>query len=134
MSLRINRFWRRIGFRISLWYSCIFLGSAALLLFLTHLLLASILEQRDKQSIQLKLQQLALYSSQGGVDTIRKNAGQEFYVRLTDSSNKTLFLKDLPDLREDYDLSPVETKTLEHGSWVRLQERDEQDEWEPWET
>ena len=101
MSLKnLRKIPKTIGFKLTLWYSGLFVFSVLLLFLLAYLYLDSTLARRDHEEIQAKLQELQVLYESGGLTLIEKNiqASQKFpeknrfLIRLADWHNHTLFL------------------------------------------
>lgn len=124
MSLKfLDQIHRTLGFRLTLWYSTIFILSALVLFILSYLLLSSsIQENRDK--IQAKLREYRSLYQGAGLDAVKKrvNVPQRasrrtaFFVRVADLQNKTLFLNS-PHLWEKFDLKQIQSRS---GEWLYL--------------
>src|SRR3954468_8690694 len=82
---------RTFGLRIALWYATLFVIGAILIVFLTYVLTATSLAQRDHQIIEQKLREYALVYARGGTralaDTIQveqRSLPERLYVRVVD--------------------------------------------------
>jgi signal transduction histidine kinase len=82
---------RTFGLRIALWYATLFVIGAILIVFLTYVLTATSLAQRDHQIIEQKLREYALVYARGGIralaDTIQveqRSLPERLYVRVVD--------------------------------------------------
>ncbi len=129
MSLRfLNRIRKTTGFRLTLWYSAIFILSSLALFGIAYVLLSSSLKQKDQETIQAKLKDYQAQYRTGGIIAIKnelnfeKYAGKPniFFIRVAGPKNQTLFLS-IPDQWGNFDL-----KSLENGdssvkeSWTYL--------------
>ncbi|MGQ9813216.1 MAG: sensor histidine kinase [Dissulfurimicrobium sp.] len=103
MSLKIPEIsWmpRTIGFRLTLWYSSIFVLSSLILFGIAYMLLTSAIENDNRSIIEDELNEYSLIYKidgwQGLVEKIRleqaKGAASTFFVRVADARNKTLLL------------------------------------------
>ncbi|UKL13056.1 sensor histidine kinase [Dissulfurimicrobium hydrothermale] len=103
MSLKIPEILkmpRAIGFRLTLWYSSIFLISSLIIFGIAYVLLTSAIEDDNRGIIEDELNEYNLaYKIEGWrgiIDKIRleqaKDKASTFFVRIADAKNKTLFL------------------------------------------
>ena len=91
---------KTIGFRLTLWYSSIFVLSSLILFGIAYVLLTSAIEDDNRSIIEDALNEYSLtYKTngwQGLEEKIRleqaKGAASTFFVRIADARNKTLFL------------------------------------------
>jgi signal transduction histidine kinase len=132
MSLKaLNRVGRSLGFRLTLWYSAIFILSSAVLFVIIYLFLSASLRQKDQEVVRGRFNELKAQYRAGGIIALRndlkfqKYAGKPnvFFVRMAGSNNHTLFLS-LPDGRADFDLMTLEGQAVAEGEWTRLEARD----------
>ena len=70
-SNRLKRLGRSFSLRLSLWYTSIFIFSAAVLFLLVYLLLASALQRKDREVIHSHLKEYAAIYQSGGVGALR---------------------------------------------------------------
>jgi signal transduction histidine kinase len=135
MLLRpLRKVTKTIGFRLTLWYSAIFVSSSLLLFIIGYFLLYSTLQQQDREAVLLKLQELAALYETGGTPTVErqvmldKRFGEKnpFFIRVGDSRNKTLFLS-LPYPPGAFNIEKLEkTSPGKAGELIRLPARDGQ--------
>jgi heavy metal sensor kinase len=134
MSLRpLNRLRKTIGFRLTLWYSAIFVISSLVLFVAAYLFLAASLRQKDRETILEKLKEYQAQYQAGGIIALRNDikfqqyAGKrhDYFVRLAGPHNRTLFLS-LPDQWADFDLAPLEGRPLNGQSWIHLRARNDE--------
>ncbi len=129
-----NPFWKAIGFRLWLWYTGIFITIALLLLLISSTILSSVLTNKDKENVQLKLKQLASVYREGGLDALAaaSTGGDDpagyVFVRVSGPQNKTIYITGL-NLFPDYDFQSLETQGVSPEAWIRLSEKGEEDEW-----
>jgi len=115
-SLRNQR--KTVSFRLTVWYSSIFILSSLFLFALSYFLLSSSLSKQDHEAIQLRLEELsALYQTGGGEllereVTIEKKFEKKipFFIRLAGRDNKTLFLY-IPYQWVEFDIKQLEKMT-----------------------
>jgi hypothetical protein len=89
-----NRFFRTIGFRISLWHFGILILSGILLLVIVHFILAFLFIKEDRETIQEESLRLEAMYPTGGVaaikDEIDDQEGKEaFFIQLKNSKAKS---------------------------------------------
>ena len=87
------------GLRLAVWYATLFVVGAIAIVFLTYLLTAESLAQRDRQIIQAKLGEYAAAYQRGGVgalaDTVRaeqRTAPERLFVRVVDRGAEAIVL------------------------------------------
>jgi methyl-accepting chemotaxis protein len=135
MLLRpLRKLTKTIGFRLTLWYSAIFVSSSLFLFIIGYFLLYSTLQQQDREAVLLKLQELAALYETGGTPPVErqvmldKRFGEKnpFFIRVGNSRNKTLFLS-LPYAPEAFNIEKLEeTSPGKTGELIRLPARDGQ--------
>jgi signal transduction histidine kinase len=112
MPLKFNRFFfRTLGFRLTSWYSGIFIVSSLVLLSVSYLFVFSTI--RDQRSaIQSRLREYASIVETGGVPALeskfreqrRPSRRNSFFARVTTAANATNFLGN-PRLWETFDFT-----------------------------
>jgi signal transduction histidine kinase len=134
MSLRsLERLRKTIGFRLTLWYSAIFILSALAMVILAYFFLSSSLRQKDHEMILSRLQEYQAQYHTGGIRAIRRELTSEkyagkpnyFFVRLASPANRTLFLN-IPDQWADFDLKPLESGAIQEQAWIHLRAKDDE--------
>ncbi len=68
---------KSIGFRLTLWYSSIFILRSLLLFILAYFLLSTSLKQQDKEAIQLKMEEFSSLFQEGGLDSLERKISVE---------------------------------------------------------
>ena len=135
MSLKVlNRVRRTIGFRLTLWYSAIFILSSVVLFVIIYFFLSASLRQKDQEVVRGRLNELRAQYRAGGIIALRnelkfqKYAGKPnvFFVRVAGPNNRTSFLN-LPDDWADYNLRLLEGQTVAEGSWTHLKAQGQDD-------
>lgn len=125
---------RTISFRLTAWYSIIFILVSFLLFGIAYFLLSSTLEKHSREAIQAKVKELALLYEKGGIPALEKeiNSVKKFqqkrplFIRIADPENRTLFL------RLGYQWVGFDMKTLEKSppserrEWIILRSTDDQ--------
>ncbi|MBN2032252.1 MAG: HAMP domain-containing protein [Deltaproteobacteria bacterium] len=114
-----------VGFRLTLWYSGMFILSMSMLFGLIYLILSASLKQQDHEMIQSRLRELSTVYAQGGVEALEREVSGEkkfkkrnaFLVRVADSGNRTVFLI-LPYQWADFDFKVLEEKSFD--GWFKL--------------
>ena len=117
----LRRWSRTIGFRLTLWYSTIFILSSLALFALAYFLVSSSIQQRDRQTIRSQIQECRAQYEKGGVDLVRKTIlsdknlakRNEFFVRIIGPNDKTLFIS-IPSQWADFDVQRIRV-TAVHG-------------------
>jgi signal transduction histidine kinase len=118
---RFNAF----GLRLGLWYAALFVASALTIVYLTYVLTANSLAQRDQQIINQKLGEYASIYARGGlrelaatVQAEQQTAPERLFVRVVGRRSDVL-LRSSP---EDWDPSTLETGTvqLDDGTIVQV--------------
>src|SRR3954466_7202505 len=92
---------RTFGLRIALWYATLFVLGAILIVFLTYVLTAASLAQRDQQIIQAKLGEYSAVYQRGGlraltatVEAEQRTAPERMFVRVVDRGSEAIVLSD----------------------------------------
>jgi heavy metal sensor kinase len=117
-----------VGFRLTLWYSGMFILSMSLLFGLIYLILSTSLRKQDHEMIQSRLRELSTVYAQGGVEALEREVTREkkfkksdsFLVRVADPMNETAFLI-LPYQWAEFDLKGLEERPVE--GWLELASR-----------
>jgi signal transduction histidine kinase len=129
MFLRSLRNLRKtVGFRLTVWYSGIFILSSLLLFGLAYFLISSSISKQDHEAIQLKLKKLSALFESGGMEflereiTIEKKFEEKtpFFIRVAGQGNRTLLLI-IPYQWAEFDIKKL-AKTISntHITWTRL--------------
>jgi heavy metal sensor kinase len=129
MSLRsLKQLRKKIGFRLAVWYSGIFILSALFLFALAYFLLSSSLHKQDHEAIQLRLEELSALYQTGGRELLEREVTIEkkfekkipFFIRLAGRENETLFLY-IPYQWVEFDIKQLEKVPLKTTiTWTRL--------------
>ena len=126
---RISRVSKTIGFRLAVWSSSFFVVSTLIVFGLAYMFASSSLQQRDRQSIQLELGELATQYRVGGVQALeqellsqeRAGAAEPFVIRLVGPDTRARFEK-APEQWSDFDLHRLDT-TPPAQKWILLPAR-----------
>jgi signal transduction histidine kinase len=128
MSLKsLERLRRTLGFRLTLWYSAIFILSALALVVLAYFFLASSLRRADHRLILSRLEDYRAEYRTGGISALQqeikfeRDAGQpnQFLIRVGSQAHRTLFLS-LPDHWAGLDLKPLASPSAPGQAWTRI--------------
>ncbi len=123
MSLKLlNRAQKKLGVRLTLWYSTIFILSSLILFIVSYIFLSSSI-QDTREAVHLKLREYLSLAEEGGVRAIQEAASDDpdasrhtsFFVRILDSDDKIVFASE-PHLWERFDLQPLQDRPIE-GEW-----------------
>jgi hypothetical protein len=123
----LNKFFRRLGLRISLWHSGILILSGLLLLILVHFLLSFLFTKRDHESTQVELKRLVAVYAVGGKDAIQKEIARHkdsgIYIRLVSPEGRTIFVSESDEF-DSFDLDRIPSLKPESDGWLKLPEKD----------
>src|SRR6478736_6200671 len=110
-----NRSRYRWPLALTLWYSTLFVAGAIVIVFLTYVLTAASLAQRDQQIIQSKLGDYAAVYSRGGLRSLaatvsaeQRTAPERLFVRVVNSGSEAIILSD----GQEWDPAKLETASL----------------------
>ncbi len=127
-SRPIRKIWKTVGFRLTLWYSFIFIFGSLCLFLLTYFFLSSQLKTQDRNAIKLKLKELTSMYELGGISALERGAAIEkksgkanpYFIRLGGPQGRTLFLI-LPYQWVIFDIKILEkTSSVENTQWISL--------------
>lgn len=125
---RIRRLSRTIGFRIAVLHSVIFVTGAAMVFGIAYVLLQRSVDEQSREVIEFRLNQFAAEYGRGGKEAVielcklrRGRAQKAFFVRLGDTRNSTVFLRD-PDDWSEFQPPKLERRTIPEGgeTWTDL--------------
>jgi signal transduction histidine kinase len=116
-----KRFHKTLGFRLTFWYSSIFIISSLTLSIVSFAFVFSTMRD-NRKTIQLQLAQYRSIADAGGVQAIENIINQQgrpsqrrsFFVRVIGPGDETLFLSN-PRLWQEFDFSRVDWQT--EGEW-----------------
>jgi signal transduction histidine kinase len=122
-----------ISVRLTGWYATLFIAGALGLFGLAYVLLASSLEQRDREGIQLQLDDLASRYNEGGLPGLehalarREGSGatRPFLIRLAKPGGDTVLFH-IPGERANFDLGPLQAPVSD-GHWLAIRARNDED-------
>ncbi len=132
----LNRVRKTLGFRLTAWYSGLFILSTLVLFATAYVLLSSSLERRDREALQLKLKEYAAEYQRGGMEATERKitfengqAGKAlFFVRVAGPDNKTLFVN-TPKHWQDFDVAQLEKSSVSATpQWIHVPAREKDDD------
>jgi signal transduction histidine kinase len=131
MSLNRLKFHRTLSFRLSLWYALIFTASAAVLFFISYLLLSASIERKDREIAEARAREYAAIYQSSGVNGLRnwlaRNESaqpQKLFVRIVSPINTVMFISAPQDWVE---LDPQWLRFGIQRGWVRIPKDAERD-------
>ncbi len=123
----LNRLLRTVGFRVALWHAATFILGAALLFGATFFLLQRSIDEQTEDSIEFRLMQFESEYERGGKEAVINlcklrlgRAQKAFFVRLADTRNETVFLRDPDDWSEFHPQALASQPVEEEFDWVEL--------------
>lgn len=126
-----NRFFRTIGFRISLWHFGILILSGILLLVIVHFILAFLFIKDDRESIQEESLRIEAMLPAGGVSAIKDEIDDQegktaFFIKFSNAKGGTEIGSSPGDF-EDYDLKQISNLKPDKDGWMKLWEKPDND-------
>jgi signal transduction histidine kinase len=117
-----KRFYNTLGFRLTFWYSSIFILSSLILSIVSFAFVFSTMRD-NRKAIQLKLAEYQALAEESGVQAVATTIGEQryasqrtaFFVRVIAPGNKTVLLSN-PRLWQEFD-------------FMRLDERQDEGQW-----
>ena len=118
----LDRARKKLGVRLTLWYSTIFILSSVILFIVAYLFLSSSLEDH-RETVELKLREYLSLAQEGGVPAIQRaleddqddNQSTHFFVRILGLADEVVFAS-RPELWEKFDVKPHQDRPIE-GEW-----------------
>ena len=97
---RLRRAPRTVGFRLAVWSSTVYIASTVVLFALAYVLVSSSVQQRDRESIQRELSELAALYRRGGLAALAQELAlqeqlettEPFLVRVVDPGQRPPFV------------------------------------------
>lgn len=132
----LSRVRKTLSFRLTAWYSGLFILSTLALFATAYVLLSSSLERRDREALQLKLKEYAAEYQRGGMEATERKitfensqAGKAlFFVRVAGPDNKTLFVN-TPKHWKDFDVAQLEKSSVSAApQWIHVPAREKDDD------
>jgi len=119
---------KTVGFRLTAWYSVIFILSSLFLFVMAYFFLSSALHRQDRKTILLELGKLSAKYKTGGMSSLKKELKIEkkirkknpLFIRIAGAKNNTLNIF-LPYQWAEFDLKDLE-KVIPNSNrkWIRL--------------
>jgi signal transduction histidine kinase len=114
LSKSLSQFHRTLGFRLTFWYSVIFILSFAGFSGFSYLFVFSAMRD-NRPAIKAELSRYVSLAKRGGIEAIETASREQngtsrrssFFVRVLDSNNATLFVSN-PRLWEKFELTPMQ--------------------------
>jgi signal transduction histidine kinase len=122
--------------RLNLWYSAFFIASGSALFLLAYFVLASTIQQKDKEVLRARLDEYRAWYEGGGLqglsDKFFNTRGADrnaFFVRVIGARKNALFLS-VPQEWRDFDLKQIELIGVdERQPWFSLTGKNPQQVW-----
>jgi len=123
MSLKLlSRGRKKLGVRLTLWYSTFFILSSLILFIVSYVFLSTHI-QDNREDVELKLKEYLSLGQEGGISVIQEAIanGQEaspnthFFVRILGLAGEIVFSSS-PQLWDRFDLKPLQDRPIE-GEW-----------------
>jgi signal transduction histidine kinase len=123
MSLKLlNRARKKLGVRLTLWYSTFFILSSVILFIVSYVFLSTHIEG-NREGVELNLKEYLSLGQEGGIAAIQKAVGEgrdaspntHIFVRILDSEHKIVFSSS-PHLWDRFNLKPLQDQPIE-GEW-----------------
>lgn len=108
---------KTLGFRLTLWYSAIFIASSVILFGLSYVFLTMSVRDNRKE-VQSKLRKYLTLSERGGLPAVQWAAADPrntFFIRIVGPGNRTVFLSN-PVMWEKFDVRAIQSQPAE-GQW-----------------
>src|SRR5437016_13553971 len=94
----LSRGRKKLGVRLTLWYSTIFILSSVILFIVSYVFLSTYI-QENREDVELKLKEYLSLGQEGGIAAIQKAVGADreaspnthFFVRILDSEQEIVF-------------------------------------------
>ena len=124
---------KSIGFKFTLWYSAIFILSSLILFVLVYVSLSFTIKKKDREMIQMELEEFVSQYQKGGINAMQKEVELEkhssgknpFFVHLVGQQHNTLFVN-LPDRWSNFDLNQLKNKAvINNDQWELLTTKDD---------
>src|SRR5947207_1818986 len=136
-SKPIERSGRSFSLRLNLWYAAFFIFGCFALFLLAYFVLASSIQQKEKEVIRARLEEYRAWYENGGLAGLSENfvnsRGQDrnaFFVRVVGIGNNAVFVNVPAEWRDDFDLKKLEVRSIEETRpWFSLTGRNNQHVW-----
>jgi len=129
----LNKLFKSIGFRLSIWYSSFFILGSVILLMAAYFFLLSTITEQDREGVKSELNELASEYDSGGMKHLNQEVEEDyqfrkknpFFIRIAESSNRTLKIFS-SHLWEEFDVALTEKFAQDNAeSWISLPAIDE---------
>src|SRR5262245_15692364 len=116
----LDRARKKLGVRLTLWYSSIFILSSVILFIVAYVFLSSSLEDH-REAVELKLREYLSRAKEGGVPAIQRaleddqDDNQSTFVRILGLADEVVFAS-RPELWAKFDVKPHQDRPIE-GEW-----------------
>jgi len=135
-SKPIERSGRSFSLRLNLWYAAFFIFGCFALFLLAYFVLASSIQQKEKEVIRARLEEYRAWYENGGLAGLSENfvnsRGQDrnaFFVRVVGIGNNAVFVN-VPAEWRDFDLKKLEVRSIEETRpWFSLTGRNNEHVW-----
>jgi len=135
-SKPIERSGRSFSLRLNLWYAAFFIFGCFALFLLAYFVLASSIQQKEKEVIRARLEEYRAWYENGGLAGLSENfvnsRGQDrnaFFVRVLGIGNNAVFVN-VPAEWRDFDLKKLEVRSIEETRpWFSLTGRNNEHVW-----
>ena len=135
-STPIERSGRSFSLRLNLWYAAFFIFGCFALFLLAYFVLASSIQQKEKEVIRARLEEYRAWYENGGLAGLSENfvnsRGQDrnaFFVRVLGIGNNAVFVN-VPAEWRDFDLKKLEVRSIEETRpWFSLTGRNNEHVW-----
>ena len=123
MSLKLlNRARKKLGVRLTLWYSTIFILSSSIFFIVSYFFLSTYIKD-NREDVELKLKEYSSVGQDGGIPAIQRaiaesqetNPNTHFFVRILDLTDEVVFSSS-PELWKRFDVKPHRDRPIE-GEW-----------------
>jgi signal transduction histidine kinase len=119
LSKALKQIPKTLGFRLTVWYSSLFIISSSILFGVAFLLISSTIREHDHEIVQAKIDEYALVDRTEGIAALIHRVRLEeetslesgIFVRLSDSKNKTI-LSIIPHQWKALDAKKLETNPV----------------------
>jgi signal transduction histidine kinase len=126
-SKPIERSGRSFSLRLNLWYAAFFIFGCFALFLLAYVVLASSIQQKEKEVIRAKLDEYRAWYENGGLAGLSENfvnsRGRDkdaFFVRVVGIGNNAVFVSTPAEWRDYFDPKKLERSIEEPRPWFSL--------------
>ena len=135
-SKPIERSGRSFSLRLNLWYAAFFIFGCFALFLLAYFVLASSIQQKEKEVIRARLEEYRAWYENGELAGLSENffnSGRQdkyaFFVRIVGMGNNAVFVN-VPAEWRDFDLKKLEVRSIEETRpWFSLTGRNNEHVW-----